>query len=202
MPVAGVKRDAQRRRTRQAVITAAADLLAQGKTPSMAEVADAAEVSRRTVYLYFSSLDHLLADAALEAARPLVEPHLLETDDVEQRLESLVRAVQGNATASEDLGRIIIRHTIEPRPESDGEAVPRRGYRRVAWIEQALEPARERLGEDRFEALVSQLTLVLGWEALIILRDTRGLSAEEAVEVSVAAALAMLRAALGGSPGR
>jgi AcrR family transcriptional regulator len=194
--VAGVKRDGQRRRTRQAVIAAAAGLLAEGRTPSIAEIAQAADVSRRTVYLYFASLDHLLADAALEAARPVVEPQLADSDDAEQRLESLVRAMQGNATATEELGRIIIRHTIEPRPAGDGEAVPRRGYRRVAWIEQALEPAREQLSHEAFEGLVSQLTLVVGWEALLILRDTRGLSAEEAIEVSVAAARAMLRAAL------
>ena len=44
-------RAAQRRRTRKVIVAAAAELLAQGKTPSVAEVAEAAEVSRRTVYM-------------------------------------------------------------------------------------------------------------------------------------------------------
>src|SRR3954447_24107167 len=129
--MAGVKREAQRRRTREAVVRAAADLLAQGKTPSMAEVAQAAEVSRRTVYLYFPSQEHLLADAALEAPRGWIEPSYELGGDVRQRLDALVRALQSNAEATEDLGRLVIRHTIEPRPQGDDQAVPRRGYRRV-----------------------------------------------------------------------
>jgi AcrR family transcriptional regulator len=195
--VAGVKRDAQRTRTREAVVRAAAQLLAQGKTPSMAEVAEAAEVSRRTVYLYFPSHEQLLADAALEAARGVIEPSYERGGDVRERVDALVRALQSNAEATEDLGRIIIRHSIEPRSEGEREAaVPRRGYRRVRWLEEALEPAREQLPEEDFERLVSALTLLVGWEALLILRDTRGLSAKEAEEVSAWAAQALLDAAL------
>ena len=40
-------RVAQRRRTRRAIVAAAAELLAHGKTPSVAEVAEAAEVLAR-----------------------------------------------------------------------------------------------------------------------------------------------------------
>ena len=47
------QRPAQRRRTRKAIVDAAMTLIAQGKTPSVADVAAAADVSRRTVYLYF-----------------------------------------------------------------------------------------------------------------------------------------------------
>src|SRR5512142_2969618 len=54
-----------KRRTRKAIVDATAALLARGITPSMGEVADAAEVSRRTVYLYFSTLEQLLVDASL-----------------------------------------------------------------------------------------------------------------------------------------
>jgi hypothetical protein len=50
------------------------------------------------------------------------------------------------------------------------------------------------LPDDRFELLVSALTLVLGWEAMIVLEDTRGLDAAEAEEVCVWAALALLAA--------
>src|SRR5262249_60544317 len=99
--------------------------------------------------------------------------------------------------APDPRGRASARHSIGPREDGDdAAAVPRRGYRRVAWIEQALEPARARLSEEQFERLVSAFTLLIGWEPLIVLRDTRGLSAAGAEEVSAWAAQALLAAAL------
>ncbi len=109
----------------------------------------------------------------------------------------MVRAVQGNGTATEELGRTIIRHTIGTRAPDDTSAKPRRGYRRVEWIELALEPARAQLSDAEFERLVSSFTLLIGWEALIVLRDIRGLSPAEAEDVSAWAAKALLAAALG-----
>ena len=50
----------QRRRTRAAIVTAAMGLLKDGPAPSMAQIADAADVSRRTIYLYFPTLEQLL----------------------------------------------------------------------------------------------------------------------------------------------
>jgi AcrR family transcriptional regulator len=61
-------RPAQRRRTRKAIVDAAIALLSQGVTPSVDDVAAAADVSRRTIYLYFETFDQLLLDAT---ARPL-----------------------------------------------------------------------------------------------------------------------------------
>src|SRR5690349_16848500 len=65
-PSAGAgERVAQERRTRKAIVDAAMALLAQGKTPSVNDVAAAADVSRRTVYLYFPAFEQLLMDATL-----------------------------------------------------------------------------------------------------------------------------------------
>jgi hypothetical protein len=44
------------------------------------------------------------------------------------------------------------------------------------------------------ERLISALTLLMGWESMIVLQDTRGLSAEQAEEVCVWAAQALLDA--------
>lgn len=195
-PPQGGGREQQRRRTRRAIIAAAADLLERGADPSVAEIAAAAEVSRRTVYLYFPTLEHLLADAALEASRGAVEPHFEAGGDAEVRLESLVRAVQQGFAETEQLGRTIIRTTVGAPADDRSAAGPRRGYRRVEWIERALEPAREALPPDRYERLVSALTLLIGWESMIVLEDTRGLSNDAAEDVCAWAASALLTAAL------
>src|SRR5262245_5289903 len=155
----GTGRERQRRRTRKAIIAAAVDLLAQGGTPSVAEIAEAADVSRRTVYLYFPTLEHLLADAALEAARATVEPRFEASGDADERVEALVRAVQQGFAETEDLGRTIIRLTVGAGRAAGTAGTPRRGYRRVEWIETALEPLRATLPPERFERLVSALTL-------------------------------------------
>ncbi|HEY1318455.1 MAG TPA: helix-turn-helix domain-containing protein [Gaiella sp.] len=190
---AGRGRERQRRRTRKAIIDAAVVLLARGEDPSVSEIAEAADVSRRTVYLYFPTLEHLLADAALEAARATVEPRFETTGDVPERLEGLVRAVQQGFAETEHLGRTIIRLTVGAGAAT-ASATPRRGYRRVEWIEMALAPLRETLPADRFERLVSALTLLIGWESMIVLQDVRALSAAEAEEVCVWAARALLAA--------
>lgn len=194
----GGGRDRQRRRTRKAIIDAAVELLGRGEDPSVAEIAEAADVSRRTVYLYFPTIEHLLADAALEASRATVEPTFEATGDAEERLESLVRATQQGFAETEGLGRTIIRLTVGGARDSSPGAAPRRGYRRVEWIERALEPIRGTLAPDRFERLVSALTLLIGWESMIVLEDTRALSPAEAEEVCVWAAHALLEAAASG----
>src|SRR3954469_4211809 len=76
----GAGRDAQRRRTRQAIVDAAQRLLQEGRTPSIDNVAAAADVSRRTIYMYFPALDQLLLDAAVG---------LMTMGDVDAALDSL-----------------------------------------------------------------------------------------------------------------
>jgi AcrR family transcriptional regulator len=55
------------------LLRAAADLVAQGRAPSVTEVADAADVSRRTAYRYFPTQEQLLTEVSLEHLRPQVE---------------------------------------------------------------------------------------------------------------------------------
>jgi AcrR family transcriptional regulator len=193
-------RVAQRRRTRKAIVAAAAQLLAQGKTPSVAEVAEAADVSRRTVYMYFPTLEQLLVDAALlSVSRDTVDAAIDAmdaSDDVEARVEQMTRVVQRQFGATEQQGRTLLRLTVDSGAADGPSDVPRRGYRRVEWIERAIAPLRGRLDDARLERLVSALAMVIGWEAMIVARDIRALSLEEAEEVSAWAARALVRAAL------
>jgi AcrR family transcriptional regulator len=191
-------RQRQKRRTRAAILRAAAALLAGGHTPSVPEVADAADVSRRTVYQYFPSLDQLLTEAALEAVREAVvraiEP-AEQADDVGVRLDAMVRATQRSTLANESLLRKMIRLTAE-RSTDEPYPAPTRGYRRVEWIEMALSPLQGRIDESSLERLTSGLALCVGIEALLVLRDVRGLTVAEAEEVSVWVARALLKATM------
>ena len=192
-------RPAQRRRTRAAIVAAAAELLRQGKTPSVADVAEAADVSRRTVYMYFPTLEQLLLDATLgslastAAIGAAIDEHAAD-EEIEARVERLARLVQRGAAETEQQGRTLLRLTVQGA--GDGTPRPPRGHRRVEWVEGIVAPLRTRVGKRRFERLVSALVMVLGWEALIIQRDMRGLDPREGEELSAWVARALVKATL------
>jgi AcrR family transcriptional regulator len=191
-------RPAQRRRTRKAIVDAAMRLLAAGESPSAGDVAREADVSRRTIYLYFPTFEHLLVDATLgllgsTGAVAAVAAGNDGDGSPEERLDRTIRAIQRGAAETEHLGRTLIRLTAAA-PAALG-APPRRGYRRVEWLDTALAPLREQLDEESFEQLISALVLVSGWEPLMILRDVRGLDAAAAEDLCAWAARALLRQA-------
>jgi len=192
-------RIAQKRRTRKAIVAAAADLLAQGKTPSINDVAAAADVSRRTVYMYFPTLDQLLIDAALGSVTQNTIDTALDSiedsDDAEHRVEVMTRAVQKDFASTEKQGRALLRLTVDTHNERAADQ-PLRGYRRVEWIEKALTPLRSKVDRKRFDRLVSALAMVIGWESLIVARDIRALTLAEAEEVSAWAARNLVKATL------
>ena len=193
-------RPGQRRRTRKAIVDATIELLAGGRTPSVAEIAEAAEVSRRTVYLYFPTLEQLYIDATVGALSLSSIDEAITTaratpDDPAAGVEALARAMCRQPDETKQLGRRLVRLTAE-RPVAPGE--PRRGYRRIEWIEAVVEPLRSQLGEPAFERLVSALAMVIGWEAFVVLQDVRGIDPAAQEDAIVWAARALVEAALVG----
>ncbi len=195
----------QKGRTRNALLAAAVRLVSAGAQPSVADVADAADVSRRTAYRYFPTQEQMLVEAALEGVRGIMAQAIdggsaarRDVSDIEARLDRAVQALQKSAVANEQLLRTMIRLTVSsPTTSSSGEAsIPKRGYRRIEWIALALEPVTQTLGKRRYERLVSALAMCVGIEALIVLRDLRGLSEREAEEVSRWATRTLLRESL------
>ncbi len=190
-------RAAQRRRTRRAIVAATVELLRRGGEPTVNEIAAAADVSRRTVYLYYPTLDQLILDATIGLLNVDVDAALEQqtSDDPRARVDTLVRETFATMESSLPLGRTLIRLTVDAPPPAVGQ--PRRGHRRVAWIEWAVEPCRERLSSTQYDDLVSALSMVIGWEAFIVLLDVRGLSPRHAQELTLTTANRILDGALG-----
>jgi AcrR family transcriptional regulator len=194
----------QKGRTRRALLAAAVDLVTAGAQPTVAEVADAALVSRRTAYRYFPTQEQMLVEAALEGVRDIMSRAIEgdgdahpDVEDVEARLDRAVKALQRSAVANEQLLRTMIRLTVTSPPVAAADPpVRKRGYRRIEWIALALAPVKRKLGKRRYERLVSALAMCVGIEALIVLRDLRGLDEADAQEVSRWAARTLLRESL------
>src|SRR5581483_4397478 len=97
-------RPSQRRRTRKAIVEAAIGLIADGHTPSIDEIARAADVSRRTIYMYFATLDQLLIDATAGAlSNATINAALDQVPDSQDpvvRVETLARTMLDLAPAA------------------------------------------------------------------------------------------------------
>ncbi|NNH74207.1 TetR/AcrR family transcriptional regulator [Nocardia uniformis] len=200
-PIRRGGREAQRRRTRKAILDATVQLSASGATPSIDEIAAAADVSRRTIYTYFPALDQLLIDATARALHePPVEAALADpalADDPAGRVDALIRTLLAYSPQSLPLGRRMIRLTVDtPTSDTREPGNPIRGHRRVEWLEQACEPLRKTLSEAAFQRLISALTIVVGWEAQIALRDVRGLGPQAEEEAITWAARVLVEAAI------
>lgn len=193
------ERTAQKRRTRKAIVNATIALLARDRTPTVNDVAAAADVSRRTIYFHFPSFDQLLLDATLGALSQSRIDRAIDAasqaGDAAARVEGMARALHQIGPEVERLGRALIRLTVESGPDADDRSTPRRGYRRIEWIETAIAPMRERLPPAAWKRLVNALAMVVGWEAMIVQKDICGLGARDAEELSVWVVRALLDAA-------
>jgi hypothetical protein len=78
----------------------------------------------------------------------------------------------------------------------EGEAPPVREGRRVRWLDDALAPVRASLRPAQWKRLRSALSLTIGVEALVVMRDVCRLTDGEMAATLEWAALALLRAAL------
>jgi AcrR family transcriptional regulator len=184
---------------RALLLRTAVELIRKGNVPTVTEVAATADVSRRTAYRYFPTQEQLLAEAALEAARPAMAAVTMPAG-VEARIEALVRALQQFVFANDAALRTLVRLFLQrplgaPARSGPRSNLPARKHR-VEAIEAALLPIRTKLPRRDYERLVSALTLCVGVEAATVLRYLRGLSPAESVDACCWAAKSLVRAAL------
>jgi AcrR family transcriptional regulator len=193
-------RAGQKRRTRAALVAAAREMVARGVTPRVADVADAAAISRATAYRYFPDQGSLLMAAHPEtAARSLLGEH--PPHDPAARLDEVVTAFTALIVETEPQQRTMLRLSLDADPRARA-ALPLRQGRAIPWITEALEPVREVLDDHGVHRLALAIRSAIGIEALVWLTDIGGLSREEAVESMRWSAQSLLEAALrSGAPG-
>lgn len=192
VPYESTGRVNQKARTREALISATRDLLAQGVVPSMERAATAASISRTTAYRYFPTQRELLT-----AAYPHIEQRSLlgpnPPDDPEARLGVVVDEHTARILDNEPQMRAVLRLSLEGlRPP---ELPMHRGLR-IGWIEDALAPLRGQIADQQFRRLTYGIGATLGIEAFVWLTDIAGLSREDAIATIRANAIGLLRGAI------
>lgn len=190
-------RSGQKKRTREALVLAARELVARGLVPTIEDAAASAEISRTTAYRYFPNQRRLLA-----AAHPETAAHSLLTEnpptDPAERLDAVVATLTASLLANEAQQRTMLRLSLEEDREAG--ALPLRQGRAIGWFAEALAPLSDRLEEAQLHRLVLAIRSAVGIEAMVWLTDVAGLSSEQAVEVMRWSASALLRSAMDHDP--
>jgi len=187
----------QRGRTRRDLLEAALRVSAGDGAPTLEAIAEEARVSRATAYRYFPNVDDLLAEAALHMAFPGADCLSGASDDPLERLLLVDDAVDRMIAANETALRRMIASTAKLPLQSTG--VPARQNRRLPLIEAALEPARSKFSGRSYRQLTRALSLVIGTEAMLVLKDVLALDGAEAREVRRQAIASLLDSALRGA---
>jgi AcrR family transcriptional regulator len=182
----------QRKRTHDAIVRAATELMLTGREVTMPEIAKAALVSEATAYRYFPDLATLLSEAMADQLPDPAEalaPVAGSTDPVRRvavATEFLLRLV----LARQGAVRAMIAATIS----KPGGSVTRPGLR-FGLIDQALAPLTG-IDEAARTRLKLGLAVIVSAEALFSLTDLHGLDPEQAIASLVQTAETFTRAAM------
>jgi len=188
----------QLRRTRKDLLQAAARLTSRGRSPSLEEIAEEAMVSRATAYRHFPDVTALLVEASLDIDTPQVEQVFRDAppDDPVARLERVDAALDEMIRDNEVALRLMMKHALERSVRRGSDAsTPVRQNRRTPLIEAALQPARGAFRPAALKTLERALALVVGTEAMLVLKDVLQLDQAEARRVRRWAIRALVDAA-------
>jgi AcrR family transcriptional regulator len=185
-------RTQQKARTREALVQATRELLAEGGNPTVEQTADRARVSRTTAYRYFPNQRSMLAATYPEIGRE----SLLGTtppDDPRERLRIVVQDFTAQIVDHEPELRAALRLSLDPDSTT---GLPLRQGRAIGWIEDALEPLRANVPAAAVHRLALAIRATTGIEALVWLTDIAGLSTRDAIDLMQSSAQTLLEATL------
>src|SRR5256886_14889978 len=156
-------------------------LVRRGHIPSVAEVAQRAEVSRATAYRYFPSRSKLVSAVIAEALGP-VRRAVPQQSDAKQRLHELLDRTYSRFAEYEPHMRAALQLPLEHQSlEAAGvlEEKPFRRGQRTEILATTLHPLRRRLKPRTYRPLLKALAVVYGIQPMIILKDIFGATDRE-----------------------
>jgi AcrR family transcriptional regulator len=153
-------------------------------------------VSRATAYRYFSSVEALLVEAAVDVSVPGASDIFEQqpTDDPAARLVQVDQAIHDFVLENELQLRLVLAHTIEQGAKKN--EVPVRQDRRTPLIEAALAPAGKRFKQSQLNHLKAAAAMIIGTEGMLVARDVLQLDDRKARRVKRWAIQALVDSAL------
>ena len=178
--------------------TAMALIQQDGHIPSVAEVAQRSRVSRATAYRYFPSRGSLIT-AVMDASLGPVRAFASTAPDGRDRVRELFEQTFPRFREFEPQMRAAVQLSLEQwaleRAGQLEEEPYRRGHR-VRILERAIAPLEAQLPKAVHERLHKALSVIYGFELVMILKDIWGASHREAERTAIWMADALIAAAL------
>jgi AcrR family transcriptional regulator len=166
-------------------------LLREGRIPSVADAAEVARVSRATAYRYFPTQSALIQEAVntdlartWESGKPHAELASF-ADRVECAVTEMLTLTHENDTILRGVLLLSLQQwaTIHAGEKLEEEPI-KRGTGRIPAIKAALAPYQDTLSPEALRRLTIGLSLIVGAESLVVLRDIWNLDETEAKEVA------------------
>ena len=183
----------QKQKTRKAIVDAASAMAAEGLSPTVAEAAERAGVSRATAYRHFPSRDFLVVEMALPVGQLRLALAQAGRLDPVRRIAAMVRTIAGWTCDHQLVLREMLRVSLAPDGEGNEYLRP---STRLELIAHELQPMRHLLSTAEYRKLSTALTVLVGIEPVIALKDIAGLSREDVVETLVWTATRLTESAL------
>jgi AcrR family transcriptional regulator len=160
----------QKRQTRSEILNAAKALMQEEKKITLEDVAKKANISRATMYRYFSTIDLLFTEASLDIRHKSSDQIFEEVK--EMRFDERIFYIQKHYNELAQKNEIGFRRYLSAvLSESIVSKEKLRGARRMKSLNKALGPYKGKFSKANYERLISISSVLMGIDALIICKD-------------------------------
>lgn len=172
----------QKLKTRGAILAAAKRLMKKSRKITLEDVANEADISRATIYRYFSNIDLLVMEASLDIQHASAEEIQHETNQF-SLVDRILYIQEHYNTLAQKNEKSFRRYLSATLSASISKKKKVRGARRVASLKKSLEPFKSRMSKDEYEKLIHIASVLMGIDALIVTKDVCGLDNEQSSEL-------------------
>lgn len=172
----------QKFQTRSVILDAAQILMMKNKEITLEDVAAEANVSRATVYRYFSNIDLLYQETSLDLVHKSPDELCSEVEGMS--LSDRIFYIQEYySSVSMEYEVLFRRYLSVVLGESVKSQKDLRGSRRLSTLIKSLKPFENELDKDTYHNLISISAILMGIDSLIASKDVCGLNNEESKRV-------------------
>ena len=176
----GTGRKDQKLKTRDKILDSTQFLMENGEDFSLEDVAKKANISRATIYRYYSRVDILAAEAVLDLSTKSTDEIIEEVKDL--NLKDAIMAIQeyyNNLTIDHEAG--FRKYMSVVLNAEQGKKM--RGARRKKTLLKLLQERQVNMKSAEIERLANLVTVLMGIEPFVVTKDVCNLNNDQSKDV-------------------